>query len=110
VIKIRIELDAAKTVKCITSEGHSAFSEKGKDIVCASVSTLIYSCYLALSEIIPDKVDLIDNKKKLKILLNNFYKINTAEIRGITIFLIKGLKLLEKSFKKNLKIIIKNIK
>ena len=44
-----------KVVK-VSACGHSGNAESGKDIVCAAVSTLVQTAYLAIADITPDVV------------------------------------------------------
>ena len=55
----------------ITIKGHAGYDDKGKDIVCASVSSIVITTINAIIEINPDAIDYsdLDNEiiiKKLK--------------------------------------------
>ena len=39
------------TLRGVESRGHSGFADKGKDIVCAAVSSLIHALLLGLSDV-----------------------------------------------------------
>lgn len=103
-ININIELDNNKNFKKIEAKGHSVFSLKGKDIVCSAVSVLLYSSYLSLSSIPGVEVELIDEKEEYTIEVEKYEEAISGEVRGITLFLIKGLRAIEKEYKDNLNI------
>ena len=44
----------------ITIKGHAGYDEKGKDIVCASVSSIVITTINAIIEINPDAIDYSD--------------------------------------------------
>lgn len=47
----RIEVDLASGLVVIKAEGHANYAEHGKDIVCASVSTVLQTAVLGLQMI-----------------------------------------------------------
>lgn len=49
-IEISFFVSDGKTVK-VASEGHSGYAESGSDIVCAAVSTLVQTAFLAIKDI-----------------------------------------------------------
>lgn len=44
----------------ITIKGHAGYDDKGKDIVCASVSSIVITTINAILEINPDAIDYSD--------------------------------------------------
>ena len=64
-----IKVDLSKD-KLITVSGHSGYEEVGKDIVCASVSSIVITTINAIIEIDSDAIDYsdLDNKIIIRIL------------------------------------------
>ena len=64
-----IKVDLSKD-KLITVSGHSGYEEAGKDIVCASVSSIVITTINAIIEIDSDAIDYsdLDNKIIIRIL------------------------------------------
>ena len=54
----------------ITIKGHAGYDDKGKDIVCASVSSIVITTINAIIEINPDAIDYsdLDNEIIIRIL------------------------------------------
>ena len=104
-IDIEIEIDNNKILKKIIVNGHSGFANKGNDIVCAAVSILVYAAYLSFL-VIPDlKIEYIDNENKVSLSINNKKsKDFLGELRGISIYLITGIKALAKKYKENINV------
>ena len=100
-IKIDINIKD-RILKKINVEGHSGFSIKGNDIVCSAVSILVYSTYLSLVNIPIVKIKVADNSKKYLLKILKIEDKIIGELRGITIFLISGLKSIEKDYPKNI--------
>ncbi len=51
----------------ISVKGHAGFDDIGKDIVCASVSSIIYTTVNGIFNIDKSAIKFVDNKKLLKI-------------------------------------------
>jgi uncharacterized protein len=101
VIDIKIEISNDKIIKDLIIKGHSNYDEYGKDIVCAAVSILVYTAYLSL-KLIPDvKTEYVDDKSSVILSLKNVLKNIEGEVRGISIFLVSGLKLLSEKYQEN---------
>lgn len=64
-----IKVDLSKD-KLITVSGHSGYEERGKDIVCASVSSIVITTINAIIEIDSDAIDYsdLDNKIIIRVL------------------------------------------
>ena len=61
--------------------GHSGYAEEGKDIVCASISSISQSCALGLKKVLGIKIEMKINEKRgyLKIELPNNLSEDTLE-------------------------------
>jgi uncharacterized protein len=104
VIEIKIETDKYKVLKSLIVKGHSNFDIYGKDLVCASVSILVYSFYLSLIDLPLVTIDYKDEENDFKIEIKKLNENLIGELRGFTIFLVKGLKSLAQNFKENIKL------
>ena len=100
-IDIKILFNNDKIIKKLEVKGHSKFDRPGKDIVCAAVSILIYSAYLSIKNLPDIKIEYKDDKENIYLSLIDYKKELEGEIRGITIFLVNGLKLLSENYKNN---------
>ena len=65
-----IKVDLSKD-KLITVSGHSGYEEAGKDIVCASVSSIVITTINAIIEIDSDAIDYSDLDNKIIIKSKN---------------------------------------
>ena len=89
-----------KSNNVIEVSGHANYSEYGKDIVCASVSSIITATINYIMNIDPSSINYEDDGNKIKIT-----KINNNEIiENILNTMIEMLKDLEKQYKQNIKI------
>ena len=61
-----IKVDLTKE-NVITISGHANYDDKGKDIVCASVSSIVITTINAIIEIDNDAIDYSDNGNKIEI-------------------------------------------
>ena len=61
-----IKVDLTKE-NVITISGHANYDEKGKDIVCASVSSIVITTINAIIEIDNEAIDYSDNGNKIQI-------------------------------------------
>ena len=57
-INILILKDNQKNIKFIEATGHSGYAESGSDIVCSSVSTLMQSLAVGLTEVVKVSADI----------------------------------------------------
>ena len=88
-----------KNENIITISGHANSGEYGKDIVCASVSSMVYLTVNALNRINEKSIDFEDNGiMKIKVLSSD--EITTVLIDN----LMEHLKSLEKDYPKNLNV------
>lgn len=94
---IKVEIENNK----IEIKGHANYDDYGKDIVCASVSSIVITTINAIIEFDPESIYYED--------LNNRILIEKLKDDDITNKLINNmielLEVLEKSYKKNIKII-----
>ena len=80
--------------------GHAGYDKAGKDIVCASVSSIIYTTVNGLFNINEKSIEFLDNDEymEIKVLLSDDIT-NSLILNMMTI-----LKDLEKSYPKNIKV------
>lgn len=95
-----IKVDLSKD-KVITVSGHSGYEERGKDIVCASVSSIVITTINGIIEIDNDAIDYsdLDNKIIIRILKDD--EIVNKLIKNMILL----LESLEKDYKDYIKII-----
>lgn len=93
-IKIKITPDEIKII------GHSNYDEYGKDIICASISTLIIYTLNLLDEFANDKINYIVNSGDFYLNLNN---LNENQNKIIKLFKLM-LEDLASQYPKNIKI------
>ena len=94
-IKITADIDN----RSVRAEGHSGFDEKGKDIVCAAVSILIYTYATELLKLgIP--TDITDDGDVFEI-YPNCYK---PQMLYAFEMVLSGLRLLERSYRDNIEL------
>jgi len=104
VINLQIEIDKKLIISELKVTGHSGFAEKSRDIVCAAVSVLVYSVIVTLKKYSDVKFDLTDNNDKLNLKINSFNNDIEAELRGMSLTFVNGIKLIENNYTKNLKL------
>ena len=88
------------TKKCISVLGHADYDDYGKDIVCASVSSIITTCVNCIMNIDSEAIMYNDDGKIITITKRNLN--NTVDI--ILNTMVEMLKDLETTYKKNIKI------
>ena len=93
-IKIKV------TEKNISILGHANYDEYGKDIVCASVSSIVLCSVEAISNFDINAVDIKQTKDKLEIIINKTDDITQKLINNM----LNCLKELEKKYPKNIQI------
>ena len=93
-IKIKV------TEKNISILGHANYDEYGKDIICASVSSIVMCSVEAISQFDMKAVDIEQSKDKLEIVINKTDDITNTLINNM----LNCLKELEKKYPKNIKI------
>lgn len=84
----------------ITIKGHANYSEYGKDIVCASVSSIITTVVNCIMNIDNDSIEYFDDGNEITIKRINDNNI----VKTLLNTMIELLKDLEKQYKENIKI------
>ena len=95
-----IKVDLTKD-KLITISGHSGYEERGKDIVCASVSSIVITTINAIIEIDSDAIDYSDLDDKIIIRIIKEDEVVNKLINNMILL----LESLEKDYKDFIKII-----
>lgn len=95
-----IKVDLSKD-KIITVSGHSGYEERGKDIVCASVSSIVITTINGIIEIDNDAIDYSDLDNKIVIRIIKDDEIVNKLIKNMILL----LESLEKDYKDYIKII-----
>jgi uncharacterized protein YsxB (DUF464 family) len=98
--KINMTVTKEYILKKVEIDGATSYAEKGKDIIASALSILIYTADLTLLKLDSVRINTIDKK-------DNYYSIEVIEIgnnskdevKGITLYLIYGFKLLERDYK-----------
>ncbi len=94
---IKVKLDNNK----IEISGHAYYDEIGKDIVCASVSSIVITTINAILEIDSDSINYEDLDNKIIVELLNENEIVKKLINNM-VFMLESL---EKDYPKNIKIL-----
>ena len=89
------------TKKCISVLGHADYDDYGKDIVCASVSSIVMCSVEAIANFDTLAIDIKQSKDKLDIIINKEDNITKKLIDNM----LNCLKELEKKYPKNIEII-----
>ena len=88
------------TKKHISVLGHANYDNYGKDIVCASVSSVVICSVEAISKFDIDAIDIKETNNKLEIFINKQDAI-TNKLVNVMLTLLNEL---EKKYPKNIKI------
>ena len=99
-ITININIDENNIINFVKISGHAGFDKKGSDIVCASVSILVYSIHLSLKKLPDLSFDFFDRTNEILLLVENYQDNILGELKGISLYFISGLKLLERDYNK----------
>ena len=89
--------------KNISILGHADYDDLGKDIVCASVSSIVMCSVEAIASFDIESIDIKQTKDKLDIIINKEDNITKVLVNN----LLNCLKELEKKYPKNIEIIDK---
>ena len=87
-------------INTITISGHAEYDEKGKDIVCASVSSIVITTVNGILTLDSSSLDYVDKEGYIKISLNK----HSAVIDILIQNMINLLKELENDYKEYIKI------
>ena len=93
-IKVKVEKDSISII------GHANYSDFGKDIVCASVSSIVITSIEAIAKFNNKSVDIINSSNKIDIIINTHDDITDKLIDNM----LTCLKEIEKQYPKNIKI------
>ena len=88
------------TKKNISILGHAMYDDYGKDIVCASVSSIVMTSVESIAAIDDKAIDVEEKKDSLNIIINKQDNITTKLIDTMVML----LKELEKKYPQNIKI------
>ncbi len=92
----RITIDRSKNKYTIEASGHSGYAEAGKDIVCAAVSTLMFSFLNFMDQKDIDyKIEYSDGYMKIEV--ENYKK-----IKDVIFFIESGFSLLQENYFENI--------
>ena len=94
-----IKIKVAKNY--ISILGHANYDDYGKDIVCASVSSIVLCSVEAIANFDTEAIDIHQSKDKLDIIINKEYNITQKLVNNM----LNCLKELEKKYPENIKII-----
>lgn len=93
-IKIKVSKDT------ISITGHANYADYGKDIVCASVSSIVITSTEGIAKFNKSAIDVKEEKKELTIKINTHDDITDKLIKNM----LNCLKEIEKQYPKNIKI------
>ena len=88
------------TKKNISILGHAMYDDYGKDIVCASVSSIVMTSVESIAAFDEKAIDINEEKDKLEIIINKHDDITNKLINTMLTLLSE----LEKKYPKNIKI------
>ncbi len=88
------------TKRHISILGHAMYDDYGKDIVCASVSSIVMTSVESIASIDETAIDVKETKDKLEIIINKNDEITNKLINTMVMLLTE----LEKKYPQNIKI------
>ncbi len=97
---IKVNINKDKKINSIEVRGHALYDDYGKDIVCASVSSIVTTTVNGLGKIDKCCIECIENKNGLNIKILKHSKVIDALLDNM----IELLKELELNYKKYIKI------
>jgi uncharacterized protein YsxB (DUF464 family) len=100
---IELDVDSNKIIKSLVIKGHGGFGKKGKDVVCAGISTLVTAFNLSLINLKNVEFKIVDEKDYL-LTINGYNDRDRGELKGLSLFLTVGLKAISKEYKNYLKL------
>jgi uncharacterized protein len=87
-------------VEEISFSGHANYDKIGKDIICASISSIIFGILNAIENMEKENINIDKTKKRIKIKVLK----NNQNLKVIFLTLYYQLKTIEDKYKNNLKI------
>lgn len=101
---VRIRLKIGEDGTCeIHAKGHANYAERGKDIVCASVSILIYTLIESIDERELSSPPVIEAKAGETLIRVKPKSENRGKICAVFEVIANGFELLQKNFPENVK-------
>jgi len=107
ILKINLCLNSNNIIKYVTAEGHAGESPAGENIICAAVSVLIRSAYRTIVK--NSKVEACITAKNEGSLYFRIIQYEDSQIewlKGITDYLVTGIKDIETESPNSVKIIV----
>ncbi len=98
---VEVRIVKASTL-LVEAKGHSLFDRKGKDIVCAAISTILQNWLLGIVELCKVGTSTQKNEGFLKVEVMELN--DSVKLLSQNMFL--GLKAIEKQYKENIKIVV----
>lgn len=101
-VQIRLKIGEDGTCELIAN-GHANYAERGKDIVCASVSILIYTLIKSIDEeslSAPAVIEMREGETLIRVKLESE---NRGKICAVFEVIANGFELLQKNFPENVK-------
>ncbi len=105
-VQIQLEIGEDGTFE-IHAKGHANYAERGKDIVCASVSILIYTLIESIDERDLSLPPVIEAKAGETLIRVKPKSETRGKIRGVFDVISKGFELLGNNFQKNVKFVLR---
>lgn len=96
-IEIRVRLDKLGCLQAFRAGGHARAARAGEDIVCAAVTVLLRTCAQLLSAT-PAAVSRAPKPGELALVLGSVPPERVEWLRGITDFLLAGIKSLQNEY------------
>lgn len=105
-VQIQLEIGEDGTFE-IHAKGHANYAERGKDIVCASVSVLIYTLIESIDESDLSTPAVIDVREGETLIRVKPKSENRGKICAVFEVIANGFELLQKNFPKNVKFVLR---
>lgn len=101
---VRIQMKIGEDGTCeLIANGHANYAERGKDIVCASVSILIYTLIASIDEKDLSAPAAIEMREGETLIMVKPKSENRGEICAVFEVIANGFELLQKNFPENVK-------
>ena len=83
-IRAVIYRDPLENIVGFEVSGHSGYSERGKDIVCAAVSAIVQTAVIGLTEVLGIKVDYRQKAGEARCIIPKSF--HAARLRKLTLY------------------------
>ena len=112
-ISVEMTLDSNGCLNEVKTSGHSGYSQKGTDIVCASVSAFVQSGYILMRRLLGENVILTQNSdsadENVLAYRVNDYPMELADVlKGAALFMLTGLTEIQNNYREYIRLEIKN--